>query len=233
MLPEDVLQVTWQKALPDKNENMATYHKDFGQRVNPGFRDKVQFKVAELKNTSIIIRNVVDQDEGCYLCLFNTYTFGAFTGKTCLQVYELHEPVLHVRRSNFAEEPVVSCSTTGRPAPTVTLSVTQPDLYLSKYTTVSVKNTNATVSVCTTAVLSGFQNNSVQVGCAVRVLSAPQKQAFLVIPEISQTFSDGSDETSGAKNRHFRCSFAVLALAVSCCVGAVIAAKVQERFKRF
>uniref|UniRef100_A0A3P9B817 Ig-like domain-containing protein n=1 Tax=Maylandia zebra TaxID=106582 RepID=A0A3P9B817_9CICH len=118
----NVLQVTWQKISRDVETNVATYSKYYGQRVNDGFNDKV--------------KNVTEQDEGCYHCLFNTYPEGSFTGRTCFQVYEW----------------VVSCSATGRPAPTVTLS--QQDLSFSQYNTVSVSNTNATFTVTTTAVLS-------------------------------------------------------------------------------
>uniref|UniRef100_A0A3Q0S9Y9 Ig-like domain-containing protein n=1 Tax=Amphilophus citrinellus TaxID=61819 RepID=A0A3Q0S9Y9_AMPCI len=74
---KDVLQVTWQKVLPDVEENVATYNKYFGQRVNDGFTDKVEFKYAGLQNCSIVIRNVMEQDEACYRCLFNTYPEGA------------------------------------------------------------------------------------------------------------------------------------------------------------
>ncbi|XP_030611844.1 OX-2 membrane glycoprotein-like isoform X2 [Archocentrus centrarchus] len=180
---KDVLQVTWQKISPAVEANVATYNKYFGQRVNAGFTDKFEFKHTGLKNCSIVIRNVTEQDEGCYHCLFNTYPEGSFTGKPCLQVYELHEPVLDVRESNSPAEWVVSCSATGRPAPTVTLSVSQQHLSFSQYNTVSVSNTNATFTVTTTAVLSGSRRNSTQVGCAARVLSAPQIEVIQVIPE--------------------------------------------------
>uniref|UniRef100_A0A669DHU0 Ig-like domain-containing protein n=1 Tax=Oreochromis niloticus TaxID=8128 RepID=A0A669DHU0_ORENI len=161
---KDVLQVTWQKVTTGK-KNVATYSKFYGQRVNDGFTDKFNFKYTGLQNCSIVIRNVTVQDEGCYHCLFNTYPEGSFTGKPCLQVYELHEPVVDVRESNSTEEWVVSCSATGRPAPTVTLSVSQQDLNFSQYNTVSVSNTNATFTVTTTAVLSGSRKHSTQVGC--------------------------------------------------------------------
>uniref|UniRef100_A0A669D9Z2 Ig-like domain-containing protein n=1 Tax=Oreochromis niloticus TaxID=8128 RepID=A0A669D9Z2_ORENI len=151
---KDVVQVTWQKILHDHEENVATYSKQFGQRVNDGFTN-TKFKYTGLQNCSIVIRNVTVQDGGCYHCLFNTYPEGSFTGRTCLQVYELHEPVVDVRESNSTEEWVVSCSATGRPAPTVTLSVSQQDLSFSQYNTVNVSNTNATFTVTTTAVLSG------------------------------------------------------------------------------
>uniref|UniRef100_A0A3P9DUS3 Ig-like domain-containing protein n=1 Tax=Maylandia zebra TaxID=106582 RepID=A0A3P9DUS3_9CICH len=168
---KDVLQVTWQKISRDVETNVATYSKYYGQRVNDGFNDKLKFKYTGLQNCSIVIRNVTEQDEGCYHCLFNTYPEGSFTGRTCFQVYELH---VDVRESNSAEEWVVSCSATGRPAPTVTLS--QQDLNFSQYNTVSVSNTNATFTVTTTAVLSGSRKHSTQVGCAARVLSAPHRE---------------------------------------------------------
>ncbi|XP_005755405.1 OX-2 membrane glycoprotein-like [Pundamilia nyererei] len=163
---KDVVQVTWQKISHDVETNVATYSKYYGERVNDGFNNKVVFKYTGLQNCSIVIRNVMQQDDGCYHCLFNTYPEGSFTGRTCLQVYELHEPVVDVRESNSTEEWVVSCSATGRPAPTVTLSVSQQDLSFSQYNTVSVSKPNATFTVTTTAVLSGSCNNSTQVGCA-------------------------------------------------------------------
>ncbi|XP_056226583.1 OX-2 membrane glycoprotein-like [Seriola aureovittata] len=183
MQHKEVLQVTWQKVLPEGEKNLATYSKQFGPRVTPDFREKVEIKDAGLKNCSIVIREVMEQDEGCYLCLFNTFPDGALAATTCLQLYELHEPILHVRESNSTQESLVSCSATGRPAPTLTLNVTQPHLHFSRYNTVSVHSSDGTVTVTTTAVLSGFRDNSAQVGCAVRVLSG-HKEVFMMIPEV-------------------------------------------------
>ncbi|XP_070849970.1 OX-2 membrane glycoprotein-like [Chaetodon trifascialis] len=194
--PKDVLQVTWQKRLPGGEKNVCSYTTEFGQRVNRDFRDKVKFKAAGLQNSSIVIRNVTELDEGCYRCLFNTAPEGALTATTCLRLYELHEPILHVGESNSSEEVVVSCSATGRPAPTVTLRVLQKDLHLSPYSSVTVPNSNGTVTVTTAAVLSGFNDSSTQVGCAVRVLSGPQMEAFMMIPEVKQSPADGE--------RHFQ-----------------------------
>uniref|UniRef100_A0A3Q2VVK8 Ig-like domain-containing protein n=1 Tax=Haplochromis burtoni TaxID=8153 RepID=A0A3Q2VVK8_HAPBU len=84
---KDVLQVTWQKISNNVETNVATYSKYYGPRVNDGFTDKFRFKNTGLQNCSIVIRNVMEQDEGCYHCLFNTYPDGSFTGQTCLEVY--------------------------------------------------------------------------------------------------------------------------------------------------
>ncbi|XP_062417437.1 OX-2 membrane glycoprotein-like isoform X2 [Pungitius pungitius] len=183
MQSKDVVQVTWQKMIPGGTADVVSYNKHFGQKVNTVFRGRVEFKSDGLQNSSIVIRNVTDQDEGCYRCMFNIYPDGAFTGITCLQLYELHEPFLHVRESLSAEELVVSCSATGRPAPTVTLTVPH-------HNSTSVTNTNGTVTVTTTAVLSRLHDNSHWVGCAARVLSGRQIDVYEMIPEVTLSLPD-------------------------------------------
>ncbi|XP_051283137.1 uncharacterized protein LOC127378388 isoform X12 [Dicentrarchus labrax] len=224
MQKKDVVQVTWQKVSPEKEENVATFNRYFGPRVNPDFIDNVEFKDAGLQNNSIVIRNLTEQDEGCYRCLFSTYPEGALTAITCLQVYELHEPILHVRESNSSEEPVVSCSATARPAPTVTLRVLQQDLHFSNYSSVSVTNTNGTVTVTTTTVLSSFRGNNTQVVCAARVLSGPQIEVFMMIPEVKQSSADGFGVESGSKDRDHITDFiwiiVLLVVASGCGVAA-------------
>ncbi|XP_062270663.1 OX-2 membrane glycoprotein-like isoform X3 [Scomber scombrus] len=216
MQTKDVLQVTWQKDLPEGKKNIATYSEHFGQTVNDGFQDKLEFKDAGLKNCSIVIRKVMEQDEGCYLCLFNSFPDGSLTGRTCLHLYELHEPILQIRESNSTEETVVSCSATGRPAPTVTLNVPQQDLYFSNSSTVSVTNTNATVTVTTTTVLSGFHGNGAQVGCAARLLSVPEIQVFKTIPAVKQSSDDGFDDEYGSDKNHTLIGAQVTAVVIVC-----------------
>ncbi|XP_041637343.1 OX-2 membrane glycoprotein-like [Cheilinus undulatus] len=182
---KDVLQVTWQKVLPDGERNVATYNR-YGERVNPGFQGKVEFKDAGLQDSSIVIKEVTEQDEGCYRCLFNTYPDGALICSTCIKLYELHGPFLHVKESNSSDEVIVSCSATARPAPTVTLNV-----HNHNSSTHSDHNTNGTVTVTTTAVLQRYYDNSTQVECAVQVPSVPPKLVFGTIFEAKQPSTDG------------------------------------------
>uniref|UniRef100_UPI0037E8578A OX-2 membrane glycoprotein-like n=1 Tax=Semicossyphus pulcher TaxID=241346 RepID=UPI0037E8578A len=191
MQTRDVLQVTWQKCSPGKEKTLATDNKYFGQRVDPYFIGRVEINDGGLQNTSIVIREVTEYDEGCYRCLFNTYPDGALTGLTCLKLYELHGPVLDVRVSNSSEEAVVSCSATGRPAPTVTLSVLQHKVNSSDHVHT---NTNGTVTVTRTAVLSRLHNNSAQVECAAQVLSVPPKKVSVTIPEVEPTSSSDGEK---------------------------------------
>ncbi|XP_047211437.1 OX-2 membrane glycoprotein-like isoform X2 [Girardinichthys multiradiatus] len=186
---KDVQQVTWQKVLETTEKNVCTYSEFFGETVDPDFKEKVQFTEVGLQKSSIVIKSVTEQDEGCYLCLFNIYPDGALIGRTCLKIYELHEPILDVRRSNSPAESVVSCSATGRPAPSVTLTVLHQNLSFSQYTSTSVTNSNGTVTITTTALLSAF--SSTEVGCSVSVLSAAPRELLVTVPGLTETSEDG------------------------------------------
>uniref|UniRef100_A0A3P9KXY7 Ig-like domain-containing protein n=1 Tax=Oryzias latipes TaxID=8090 RepID=A0A3P9KXY7_ORYLA len=173
--PKDVLQITWQKIVSGVEENIASYSKQYGERVVLRFKEKVLI-LPGMQNSSIVVRNVSEEDGGCFLCLFNADPEGALKGRTCLQVYELHPPVLHVRASD--SESVVICSATGKPAPNLTLTVGQQHLNSSHNHTV---NHNNTVTVTAAAVLSGLGSNSTRVGCSAAVFSGPQLKASLLL----------------------------------------------------
>ncbi|MEQ2189427.1 hypothetical protein GOODEAATRI_025166 [Goodea atripinnis] len=151
----------------------------------------VQFTKAGLQKSSIVIKSATEQDGGCYLCLFNIYPDGALIGRTCLMVYELHEPILDARRSNSPTESVVSCSATGRPAPSVTLTVLHQNLSFSQYNSTRVTNSNGTVTITTTALLSAF--SSTEVGCSVSVLSAAPRELLVTVPGLTETSEDGEE----------------------------------------
>ncbi|XP_060922959.1 OX-2 membrane glycoprotein-like [Limanda limanda] len=176
LLSKHVVQVTWQKQTQDGVINLAISNNINGSRVIPYFRGKVEVIGRGLHNSSIVIKNVMEEDEDCYLCLFITNPDGALTGRTSLKVY-------------------------GRPAPTVTLNLTQQDFYLSQNQTVVI-NTNGTFTVTATAVLAGFQDAGTRVGCAVQVLSR-RKEAFVEIPDVKLTPPSGLDEGSGSASRSF------------------------------
>ncbi|XP_071388446.1 OX-2 membrane glycoprotein-like, partial [Centroberyx affinis] len=198
---KEVHQVTWQRVLPEREENIGTYNNRSGPRVNSDFKGKVKFEDAGLQNCSIVIRRVTTQDEGCYRCLFNTYPEGALAGNTCLKVYE-HEPTLLITTSNSGRS-LVSCSATGRPAPTVTLMVPGRDFSSSNYSTASVTNANGTVTVTATAVLSGFHGNSTLVRCYVLFSGALMK--VLTIPEtITMSRTVGLDKEPAVDESSFR-----------------------------
>ncbi|XP_038130410.1 OX-2 membrane glycoprotein-like [Cyprinodon tularosa] len=186
---KDVLQFTWQKVLLYAEKNLATYTKKYGYSVRVDLAEKMDFQCEDLQSCSMVIRKVMEEDEGCYRCLFITYRTGILIARTCLRLYELHDPVLDVSRSKSPAESVVSCSATGRPAPTVTLTVLQQNLSFSHYNSSSVTHSNGTVTVTTTALLSA--SSSTQVGCSVSVLSAAPREKIITVPGVTGASDDG------------------------------------------
>ncbi|KAM4711418.1 OX-2 membrane glycoprotein-like [Anableps anableps] len=211
---KDVQQVTWQKVLEKTERSICSYSEIFGQTVNPGFQDKVQFTEAGLQNNSIVIRNVTEQDEGCYLCLFNIYPDGALSAGTCLKLYELHGPFVDVRV--VPPGSAVSCSATGRPAPTVTLTGPQQKLGFSHYNATSVTSANGTVTVTTTALLSA--PSSTQVGCSVSVGSAAPRELLVTVAAPRESSAGGLDEYYESDGRGFRWPIFAVPLTVLLCI---------------
>uniref|UniRef100_A0A671XCQ0 Ig-like domain-containing protein n=1 Tax=Sparus aurata TaxID=8175 RepID=A0A671XCQ0_SPAAU len=208
---KDVVQVTWLKVLPEGEETLASYTTRFGQKVNLAFKGKVGFTDAGLQSSSIFIRNVTEEDEGCYVCLFNADPEGALIGRTCLQVYGKNQPTSHKACS---EETVVSCSATGRPAPTVTLTVLRDNVHFPGNSSVSVNNTNGTVTVTSTAVLTRLHHMDTEVRCAVRVLST--------FKLMSSVYLTGFQEDSGTKNTLFPIIITLSVVLPFCCVAAAV-----------
>ncbi|XP_032412285.1 OX-2 membrane glycoprotein-like isoform X1 [Xiphophorus hellerii] len=225
---KDVQQVTWQKVLEKTERNIGSYSQYFGETVNPGFKDKVQFTGAGLQKNSIVIRNVTEQDAGCYLCLFNTYPDGALIAATCLEVYELHGPFIDISRSNSPPGSVVTCSATGRPVPMVTLTVLHQNLSCSHYNTSTETNTNGTVTVTTKVLLSDL--SSTQVGCSVSVDSAAPRELLVTVPEVKDSSDDELqkqsslrvDESQEFKDPKIPVILVVAGIALTCCCAVII-----------
>ncbi|XP_014882041.1 OX-2 membrane glycoprotein-like isoform X2 [Poecilia latipinna] len=225
---KDVQQVTWQKVLERTERNIGSYSEYYGETVNDGFRDKVQFTEAKLQKNSIVIRNITDQDEGCYLCLFNTYPDGALTGRTCLIVYELDGPFINIR--NYPPGSVVTCSATGRPVPMVTLTVLHQNLSFSHYNTSRETNTNGTVTVTTTALLSALSSS--QVGCSVSVHSAAPRELMVTVPGLAETSDERLDKQSPSYYHALQWALIAAVMAVMICLAILLGIRFQRRNKK-
>ncbi|KAG7501548.1 OX-2 membrane glycoprotein-like [Solea senegalensis] len=147
-----VLQVTWQRLMKDEPiENLATYSQHFGQRVNRPYQGKVVFTQASLNSTSITLKNVSWQDEGCYICSFNVYPDGSKRKQTCLSVQGISsvDTQFHHRSGRDGEDVGVSfsCSATGKPAPTIEWDISPGATYSEQRQTVAVANSDHTFTI--------------------------------------------------------------------------------------
>ncbi|XP_013207912.1 OX-2 membrane glycoprotein isoform X2 [Microtus ochrogaster] len=114
---QEPLIVTWQKKKAVSPENMVTYSKAHGVVVQPAYRDRVNITELGLWNTSITFWNTTLDDEGCYMCLFNTFVSGKISGTACLTLYV--QPIVFLHYNYFEDHLNITCSATARPAPAI------------------------------------------------------------------------------------------------------------------
>uniref|UniRef100_A0A3Q2PI37 OX-2 membrane glycoprotein-like n=1 Tax=Fundulus heteroclitus TaxID=8078 RepID=A0A3Q2PI37_FUNHE len=143
--PTGVLQVTWQRGLkPELLENLATYSKRFGEQINSPFAKKVSFNESSLSSSSIVLKNVTWEDENCYVCSFNAYPEGSKRKQICLKVEGIVSTLVSTSNSTTKSgQKVLSCSATGKPAPTVDWDI-PPNITRVLQPTAEVSHSNGT-----------------------------------------------------------------------------------------
>ncbi|NXK05418.1 OX2G protein, partial [Herpetotheres cachinnans] len=138
--PQDVLQVTWQKASEKSHDNIATYSTIKGLKIHQPYQDRMNFTSLVLNETSITFWDARIDDSGCYVCLFNVFPLGSFSGRTCLSVFGLNASVHY----NISEGHLIAvCNAVGLPEPTITWN----NLFNSTPTQETVRYTNGMVSI--------------------------------------------------------------------------------------
>ncbi|XP_009236801.1 OX-2 membrane glycoprotein isoform X1 [Pongo pygmaeus] len=139
---QEALIVTWQKKKAVSPENMVTFSENHGVVIQPAYKDKINITQLGLQNSTITFWNITLEDEGCYMCLFNTFGFGKISGTACLTVYVQPIVSLHYK---FSEDHLnITCSATARPAPMVFWKVPRSGIENS---TVTLSHPNGTTSV--------------------------------------------------------------------------------------
>ncbi|XP_008265173.2 OX-2 membrane glycoprotein isoform X1 [Oryctolagus cuniculus] len=139
---QEVLVVTWQKKKAVSPENMVTFSKNHGVVVQPAYKDKLNITQLGLQNSTITFWNTTLEDEGCYMCLFNTFGSGKISGTSCLTLYV--QPIVSLHYKFFEDHLNITCSATARPAPVISWKVAGSGIENS---TESLSHPNGTTSV--------------------------------------------------------------------------------------
>ncbi|XP_067116607.1 OX-2 membrane glycoprotein-like isoform X4 [Osmerus mordax] len=193
----EVIQVTWNKEVAKTKQHVGSSNKRHGPVINSPFKGKVEFSDPGLHNNSIVIRNVTWKDECCYNCLFIIYPYEDISEKHCIKVHELYEPsLLTTQTNNTNGTSFVSCSATGRPAPTVTWEIPE-HLPLLNSSTIHVPHPNGTITVTSTGRMKVAQDTLVRC-VASQSPGGASKEASMLIAATDQAFvlSDHVDEVT-------------------------------------
>ncbi|XP_019746255.1 uncharacterized protein LOC109528302 isoform X2 [Hippocampus comes] len=149
-LASGVHQITWQRRLRGNPvENLGSYSELFGQHINELYQGKVILNETSLSSASLTLKNVTWADECCYICIFNVYPGDSKRKQTCLTVQGISElkAKVHNPESELADGTatvVFSCSTTGKPAPTIRWRFSPNSTALHQTTPTTVANRDGT-----------------------------------------------------------------------------------------
>ncbi|KAJ8003979.1 hypothetical protein DPEC_G00154030 [Dallia pectoralis] len=186
--PKGVLQVTWQRLFKDESvENLATFSKRFGAQIIEPHQSKVDLTEASLNSTSITIKNVSWSDEACYICSFNVYPSGSTRKQTCLSVQGVSEVETTLQKlpssesNRGGEDIVVSCSATGRPAPSILWDYSSA-VSAKTLNTWNVINKDQTVTVMSNMTLQSSSGLGRHVECLVNNGTRTQRQERVLLP---------------------------------------------------
>uniref|UniRef100_A0A8C2EWD6 Ig-like domain-containing protein n=1 Tax=Cyprinus carpio TaxID=7962 RepID=A0A8C2EWD6_CYPCA len=175
-----VKQVTWQRVRnTEPVQTLATYSDLFKDHVDDQYVGKVHFTAASVNSTSIEIKNTTFEDEACYICSFKVYPFQPKRQTMCLTVKEITASVNPVPNSD--PDVVVSCSATGKPAPTILWKSAEKELNFgsNNFTTLN-KDSSTTITSNLTLPLSQFHGKYVE---CVTQSDGIEKSVHILVPD--------------------------------------------------
>ncbi|XP_041637513.1 OX-2 membrane glycoprotein-like [Cheilinus undulatus] len=214
--PTGVLQVTWQRLFKDESiENLATFSKRFGEQVNEPYRRKIIFTEASLNSTSITVKNVTWEDESCYICSFNIYPEGSQRKQICLTVQgiskvktEVQAPSVEQQEDEENVEVAVSCSATGKPAPTIEWDFSADATHLDNHTTTKIMNSDRTFTSSSNITLQVHSDWNGYVDCVINKGAPGQRRE-------TRKFTFGGEEDRKTGETVKRLSSSGIALVIS------------------
>nr|XP_021326789.1 OX-2 membrane glycoprotein isoform X2 [Danio rerio]XP_021331640.1 OX-2 membrane glycoprotein isoform X2 [Danio rerio] len=158
-----VKQVTWQRVRAQDVHTLATFSERFKDNVDEDFVGKITFQ-ASFNSTTIEIKNTTFEDEACYICSFK-YPTGPKRETLCVTVKGISEITAAVNPADTSDtEVVVSCSATGKPAPTIQWKSREQELkhFRSDDFTTYNKDSSTTVTSNILLLLSQFHGKYVE-----------------------------------------------------------------------
>ncbi|XP_029555221.1 nectin-1 isoform X1 [Salmo trutta] len=170
--PVKISQVTWQKVINGKKQNVAIANPSLGVSVAPPFKDRVSFKnpvvrrrTPSLEDTTLTLSSLRLSDEARYICEYTTFPAGNRENTVNLTVYarpltqmSLSTPTLVARSSNL-KTPVATClSANGKPPGTIRWDTR----VRGEATTQEIRNSDGTITVRSDFILVPSRNTHLE-----------------------------------------------------------------------
>ncbi|XP_018956123.1 OX-2 membrane glycoprotein-like [Cyprinus carpio] len=186
-----VKQITWQRVRnTEPVQTLATYSDLFKDHVDDQYVGKVNFTAASVNSASIEIKNATFEDEACYICSFKVYPFQPKRQTMCLTVKGISEITASVNPApNSDPDVVVSCSATGKQAPTILWKSAEKELNFgsNNFTTLN-KDSSTTITSNITLPLSQFHGKYVE---CVTQSDGIEKSVHILVPDEDDKVNNG------------------------------------------
>ncbi|KAM4538590.1 OX-2 membrane glycoprotein-like [Fundulus diaphanus] len=223
--PTGVLQVTWQRGLkPELLENLATYSKRFGEQINSPFARKVSFRESSLSSSSIVLKNVTWEDENCYVCSFNAYPEGSKRKQICLKVEVSTQKNFSTSNSTMRSgQRVLSCSATGKPAPTVDWDIPS-NITRVLQPTAEVSHSNGTFTSSSSITVETPRDWTGRVECVLNRGKNGERREEFILP--------AQPEPVPVEGKRPQMALIISVLLILICVIAVAAVVIHKRLKK-
>ncbi|XP_043094191.1 OX-2 membrane glycoprotein-like [Puntigrus tetrazona] len=165
-----VKQITWQRVSgTEPVQTLATYSDLYKDHVHEQYVGKVTFTAASVNSTSIKIKHATFEDEACYICSFKVYPIQPQRQTLCLTVKGVSEITASVNPApSSAPDVVVSCSATGKPAPTILWKSAGRELNDFRETNFTTLNKDSSTTVTSNLTLPLSQFHGKYVECVAR-----------------------------------------------------------------
>ncbi|XP_056309672.1 nectin-3-like [Danio aesculapii] len=179
-----IKQVTWQRVRAQDVHTLATFSERFKDNVDEDFVGKIIFQ-ASFNSTTIEIKNTTFEDEACYICSFKVYPTGPKRETLCITVKGISEITTAVNPADTSDpDVVVSCSATGKPAPTIQWKSTEQELKHFRLNNFTTHNNDSSTTVISNITLPLSQFHGKYVECLVQsddrerseTIAVPQKE---------------------------------------------------------
>ncbi|XP_056306530.1 OX-2 membrane glycoprotein-like [Danio aesculapii] len=198
-----VKQVTWQRVRAQDVHTLATFSERFKDNVDEDFVGKIIFQ-ASFNSTTIEIKNTTFEDEACYICSFKVYPTGPKRETLCVTVKGISEITAAVNPADTSDpDVVVSCSATGKPAPTIQWKSTEQELKHFRSDNFTTHNNDSSTTVTSNITLPLSQFHGKYVECLAQS-DDYERSETIYIPRQQQPDEDAS--------RNYIITFSVLAV---------------------
>eukprot|EP00066_Takifugu_rubripes_P016863 XP_011606129.1 PREDICTED: OX-2 membrane glycoprotein-like isoform X1 [Takifugu rubripes] len=165
-LPEKVEQVVWRHN-PEQGDSkeVASFAKRSDPMIEPPYQGRVWLSPS-LSDSQLTIQPVAVQDEGCYTCVYHTYSDGPKSATVCLSTFVLPKPQVSYKTTSPGVIEA-NCTSVSRPPAEIVWNVERDNRTMGAPVATHLPQGDGTTLVISTLMVQSGLLKDVSVKCLV------------------------------------------------------------------